>query len=192
MRSLLKVIEDIVCMYKLPEILETSFNNTKAYKLGIIDERGNRKNNITITTTEQRNAYTPFHKLAFNIKKLFESNKAIASHAAPLFLLKQKYNLSEKKIEQLLEHLGLHVTDFLVEDSKWFVLEDGRLSPGVYKLAHPKVVNSTLDELARPNEFIKVDDKCYPVGSLFGINIYEATHVRSQQKVYVTVAELKV
>lgn len=192
MRALLKKIEDAINMYRLPELLETNFNNTKAYKLGIIDAKGNRNKLVTITTTEQRNAYTPLHKLVFNIKKLFESKRSVVNHAAALFILKEKYGLSEKKIERLLRDFGLDVTDFIIEDCKWFVLPDDRLSPGMYKLMHPKVVNSTLDELARPNEFIRVDEKCYPVGTLFGINIYEAVHNRSQQKVYVTVSELKI
>lgn len=192
MRALLKKIEDAINMYRLPELLETNFDNTKAYKLGIIDAKGNRNKLVTITTTEQRNAYTPLHKLVFNIKKLFESKRSVVNHAAALFILKEKYGLSEKKIERLLRDFGLDVTDFIIEDCKWFVLPDDRLSPGMYKLMHPKVVNSTLDELARPNEFIRVDEKCYPVGTLFGINIYEAVHNRSQQKVYVTVSELKI
>lgn len=192
MKALLKKIEDTINMYRLPELLETNFNDTKAYKLGIIDAKGNRNKLVTITTTEQRNAYTPLHKLVFNIKRLFESNKSVVNHAAALFILKEKFGLSEKKIERLLREFGLDITDFIIEDCKWFVLPDDRLSPGMYKLTHPKVINKTLDELARPNEFIRVDEKCYPVGTLFGINIYEAVHVRSQQKVYVTVSELKI
>lgn len=192
MRALLKKIEDTINMYRLPELLETNFNETKAYKLGIIDEKGNRNKNITITTTEQRNAYSPLHKLVFNVKKLFERKKSLASHASALYLMKEKFSLSEKKIEKLLYNIGLDVTDFIIEDCKWFVLPDNRLSPGMYKLSHAKVVNSTLDELAKANEYISVDEKCYPVGSMFGINIYEVTHVRSRQKVYVTTAELKI
>lgn len=192
MRPLLQKVKGTIDMYRLPDLLETTFDNTKAYKLGIIDSKGNRNKQLNITTSEQRNAYTPLHKIAFNIKKLFESKKSLASHAAALFILKERFGVSEKKLERILRDIGLEITDFIIEDCKWFLLDDDRLSPGMYKLSYPKVVNSTLDELAKPNEFIKVNEKCYPVGSVFGINIYEAVHVRSQQKVYVTVAELKI
>ncbi len=35
-----------------------------------------------------------------------------------------------------------------------------------------------------------VNENCYPVGNVFGIDIYEATHKRTRQKVYVTIDEL--
>lgn len=181
--------------FKFVDILETKFEDTAAYKLGIIDHRGNKTPNFQITKTEQRNAYTPLHKVLFNVKKLLESsnnNRSLASYASALYLLKDRFGISEKKIESGLRDIGFHTIDFMMEDTKWFVLDDGMLSPGIYKLSHSKVVNSTLDELAKPNEFVRIDNGSYPIGSLFGINIYEATHVRSQQKVYITVAELKI
>jgi hypothetical protein len=49
-----------------------------------------------------------------------------------------------------------------------------------------------MNEIITPNEYIKVGESCYPVGKMFGISIYEAKHVRSNQPVYITVAELKI
>ena len=35
-----------------------------------------------------------------------------------------------------------------------------------------------------------IDEDCYPVGELFGLSIYEATHVRTRKAVYITVGEI--
>ena len=32
---------------------------------------------------------------------------------------------------------------------------------------------------------IKVKDNCYPVGNIFGIDIYEVIHTRTNHKIYV-------
>jgi hypothetical protein len=41
-----------------------------------------------------------------------------------------------------------------------------------------------------PHDKIRIEDNAMPVGQMFGINIYEATHIRSRQKVYITSLEL--
>ena len=79
--------------------------------------------------------------------------------------------------------------DILVEENNWFVLENGQLSPGVYKLRHEKVADS-VELVLYPNDKVTVGPEAMPVGDMFGINIYEATHMRSRQKLYVTSMEL--
>lgn len=194
--GILKRAGDLVYTFRFLRLLTTKFENTEAYKLGIIDETGKRNKAVVITTAEQKNAYTPFHRLVFNIKKLLEKvpggSTSVASYAAALFLLKEKYGIPEDKIEHALKTQGYDITDFMVEDSKWFVLDDGRLSPGMYRVSHSKLENTAMNEIITPNEYVKVNESCYPVGKMFGISIYEAKHVKSNQPVYVTVAELKI
>ena len=47
-------------------------------------------------------------------------------------------------------------------------------------------------EVVNKKDYVRVAEQCYPVGSLFGLNVYEAVHVKTNQKVYVTVEELLV
>ena len=67
---------DLFVTYRFLRLLTTPFEDTDAFKLGIIDEKGNRIRKpkstqvaVEINTTEQQNSYTILHKLVFNIKK---------------------------------------------------------------------------------------------------------------------------
>ncbi len=196
--GIIKSAADLVYTFRFLKLLVTKFEDTDAFRVGIIDKDGNRNKNYDQNTTKGRedyaNYYTPFHRLVYNIKKLMAKvpggSSSIATYAAALYLLKEKYGISETKIEQGIKHAGFDVTDFMLEQSQWFVLSDGRLSPGSYKLKTSKVVNSTFEEVVNPKDYIRVSEQCYPVGTLFGLNIYEAVHVRTNQKVYVTIEEL--
>ena len=191
---------DLVYTFRFLKLLVTKFEDTDAFRVGIIDKDGNRKKDYDKNSVQGGNNYSqyysPFHRLVFNIKKLMAKvpggSSSIASYAAALYLLKEKYGISESKIEQGVRQAGLDVTDFMLEQSQWFVLADGRLSPGSYRLKNSKVVNSTFEEVVNQKDYIRVADRCYPVGSLFGLNVYEAVHVKTNQKVYVTVEELLV
>jgi len=104
--------------------------------------------------------------------------------------LKEKYSITDKQIKEGMLHFGIDTLDFLDEQSDWFVLEDTSLSPGIYKVLNSKVLNDTMSEMVMPRDKIRVNDKCYPIGEMFGINIYEATHIRTNSKIYVSVGEL--
>jgi hypothetical protein len=37
---------------------------------------------------------------------------------------------------------------------------------------------------------IRIEEDSYPIGDVFGIDIYEATHIRTNQKIYLSVSEI--
>ena len=191
--GLIKQAGDLVYTFRFLTLLVTPFDKTKAYEAGIIDADGNRIKGFDKTSQAYREFYTPFHRLVFNVKRLMSKvpggGSRLASYAAALYLIKEKYSVSEKKILKGLKELGIDSTDFMVEESNWFVLPSGQLSPGVYKLRYEKVADP-IDMPILPNDKIRVTENAMPVGEMFGINIYEATHIRSNQKVYVTSLEL--
>ena len=92
---------DLFVTYRFIKLLVTPFNKTEAFKLGIIDEKGNRAkiegtNKATsLNTSKEKNAYTVLHKLVFNIKKIFAKVPGLGSklgtYAAALFLLKDTF-----------------------------------------------------------------------------------------------------
>jgi hypothetical protein len=185
--GIIKRAGDLVYTFRFLKLLVTDFKDTKAFELGLIDEKGKKQRKAE--NAEERDAYTAFHRLVFNIKKLIPAGK-IGSYASALYLLKDHYNISDSKLEQGLKDLGIDLTDIMIESSQWLVLEDGRLSPGSYKVRGPKLLNKTLDEFVKPKDWVRVDENAYPVGDVFGMNVYEATHQRTNQKVYVTIEEL--
>ena len=64
------------------------------------------------------------------------------------------------------------------------------LTPGMYVLKNNKMVNLTCEEVAYAKDTVKVFEKCYPVGDIFGLDVYEALHIKTNQKLYITIGEL--
>lgn len=198
--GLIKSAGDLVYTFRFLKLLVTKFDESDAFKAGIIDADGNKIKDFNMSLQANRDAYsssyTPFIRLVFNIKKIMAKapggGSKIASYAAALYLLKEQFGISDSKLEQSIKEVGLDPTDFMVEQTQWFVLEDGRLSPGTYKLVNDKMVNSTFEEAAKAKETVRVGVDAYPIGDLFGLSIYEATHVKTNQQVYITIGELSI
>ena len=170
------------------------WKNWDAYKEGIIDENGKRIREVKLDTDSKRSAYTPFVRLVANIKRLVAKipggGSKLGSFASALFLIKEKANLSEKGLKTICEKCDIEVLDFLNENNEWFLLEDKQLSPGVYRVNNPKLLNRSCSELVWAKDQVRVKDDCYPVGDVFGVDIYEAVHIKTDQEVYVTASEL--
>ena len=196
--GLIKSAADIAYTFRFLALLVTPFDKTKAFEKGIIDEKGKRLVKPPFSKIEDRenyaNYYTPFIRLVFNIKKLMAKapggSSRIASYAAALYLIKENFSVSEKNMRKDLLKAGIDPSDLLAEESKWFMLEDNQLSPGVYSLKYEKVVNSTCEPVVNEKDKVRIHDECFPIGNIFGLNIYEATHMRAQQKLYITAEEL--
>jgi hypothetical protein len=183
---------DLYYSFRFVKLLTTPWEETDAYKLGIIDEKGKRDKSVKLDNDEKKSAYTTFIRLVFNIKRLLEKvpggRSTLASYAAALFLLKEKYSLSNATINKILRECNIDPLDFLEEGCYWYVLENKQLSPGIYRLREERISN--LDEMLLPKDQVRVEDDAYPVGEILGLDIYEVTHINSGQPVYVTVGEL--
>ncbi|MDC0308741.1 hypothetical protein OAL25_00605 [bacterium] len=196
--GIIKRAGDLVYTFRFLRLLTTKFEDTEAFKLGIIDKDGKRLKSYDLKDMDNRSNYkeyyTPFHRLVFNIKKLLAKapggDTRLASYAAALYLLKENFGVNEGNIEKGLQKLNIDITNILGEGSTWFLLEDQRLSPGYYRIKHDKVLSESLDEVARKKDSIIVKEDAYPVGSIFGLNIYEAVHKNTKKKIHITIDEL--
>lgn len=178
---------DLVYTFRFLKLLTTPFEKTEAYEKGLIDEKGKRIKRAE--TSEEKSSYTPFHRLVFNIKKALGGSQ-FASYASALYLIKEKYNISDEAISKAMKKSSVDMLDFIKEGNEWFVLDDGSLSPGIYRVKGPKVLNMTCEELVNTKDKVRVLNNAYPVGHIFGLDIYEAVHVGTNHKVYVTPGEL--
>ena len=87
-------VVDIYVAYKFVKILSQPWKETDAFKLGIIGKKGKvlikRRN---LKTGEQKAAYTIFHTLIWNIKRILDklppTRTRIGSFAAALWMLKE-------------------------------------------------------------------------------------------------------
>ena len=196
--GIIKRAGDLVYTFRFLRLLTTSFEDTTAFKAGIIDKEGKRNKEFTLNTMDNRDiyrdAYTPFHRLVFNIKKLIAKapggGSKIASYATALYLMKENFSITDKQIAKALKEMNIDTLDFLSEQTEWFLLENNQLSPGVYKVLNEKVINDTLEEVVKPRDKVTILEDSYPIGDIFGLNIYEAVHVKTKKKVYVSIAEL--
>ena len=104
-------VADLVLVYSFIKRLTTPFNETEAFKHGIIDERGKRIKSKEVKTTAEQKSYGYFDRLVFNVKKLLEKlpggKNRLASYAAALFLIKESTTSEETPYtqEELLEHI---------------------------------------------------------------------------------------
>jgi hypothetical protein len=184
---------DLVYTLRFLRLLTTKWEDTSAYKLGIIDNEGKKVKKPE--SSEEKSAYNTFHRLVFSLKRLLNKvpggKSSLASYAAALFLIKEELNLGEGSIERIVEECALDSLEGLNEDVAWFRAKDGMLSPGIYNLANPKMVNSTCEEICKTGDKVRVDDDAYPIGNVLGQDIFEATHVATNQPIYVAVGELR-
>ena len=190
--GILKRAADLAYTFRFIRMMVMDWSSWDAYKLGIIDENGKRNKKVKLDTDEKKSAYTPFIRLAANIKRLVSKipggGSKLGSFASALFLIKEK--VGTEGLEKICKELNVDVLDFLNEKNEWFLLEDKQLSPGVYKVSNAKLLNKTCDELVWPRDQVRIQDECFPVGDVFGVDVYEATHIKTNHKVYVTASEL--
>lgn len=192
--GLVKRAADLAFTFRFIRMLVMDWADWDAYKLGLIDDTGKRIKQEPLDTDEKKSAYTPFIRLAANVKRLLSKipggGTKLGSFAAALYLIKEKYNLEDNTLLEICRKLNIEQTDFLTEQSEWFVLNDKMLSPGVYRLKEDKMLNDTFEDVVRSKDQIRVEIDSYPIGSVFGLDIYEATHMRTQKKVYLTISEI--
>ncbi len=110
-----RIVDNLVA-YKILSMLVTNFEDTKAYKLGIIDKNGkNLKKASTLKTSEEKDAYNYLHRLVFNMKKIINKiggENKLKSLVAALWLVKEQYEsgnrstaLMEDKFDRVMKLL---------------------------------------------------------------------------------------
>jgi len=201
---------DLFVTYRFIKLLVTPFNKTDAYKLGIIDENGNRimpppVNNVRQTkpeplrTTAEKNAYTILHKLVFNIKKIFAKvpglRTKVGTYAAALFLLKDTFKESvddpdmfEKEFMKYLKEEDVELDNSISEE----VIGFGEVLPkGEYVLVND-ILNKEEEELSakKGDKVIAYDDEA-PIDTVLGVEIFPIVHVKTQEKIYISLEDIK-
>lgn len=193
--GIVKRAADLAYTFRFIRLLVMDWKNWDAYKEGLIDENGKRIKSVKMDTDAKKSSYTPFIRLAANIKRLISKipggGTKLGSFAAGLFLIKENYNLKDKDLKNILEKCGVDSLDFLAEARmNWFVLEDKELIPGIYRVKESKILNRNFEEWVWPKDQIRIRENSYPVGDVFGIDVYEATHLKTNQKIYITTSEI--
>ena len=197
---------DLFVTYRFLRLLTTPFEDTDAFKLGIIDKNGNRiklpkstKPAVELATQELKNSYTILHKLVFNIKKIFSKvpglRTKLGTYAAALFLLKDTFKESvddpdmfEKEFMKYLKENNIKFDDEISEE----VIGFGEILPiGEYVLIND-ILNKEEEELSakKGDRVIAFDDEP-PVDTVLGVEIFPVVHERTKEKIYVSLEDIK-
>ena len=195
---------DLFVTYRFLKLLTTPFEKQDAFKLGIIDKDGNRikqpnstRPAVELATTEQKNSYTILHKLVFNIKKIFAKvpglRTKVGTYAAALFLLKDTFKESvddpdmfEKEFIKYLKEQGVELDNEISEE----VIGFGEILPkGEYVLVND-ILNKQEHIILKGDKVIAYADEA-PVDTVLGVDIFPVVHVKTQEKIYVSLEDIK-
>ena len=189
---------DLFVTYRFLRLLTTPFEDTDAFKFGIIDKKGNRvklpkstKPAVELATSELKNSYTILHKLVFNIKKIFAKvpglRTKVGTYAAALFLLKDTFKESvndpdmfEKEFVKYLKENNIEFDDEISEE----VIGFGEVLPkGEYVLIND-ILNKEEEELSakKGDKVIAYEDEA-PIDTVLGVEIFPVIHISSQEKI---------
>ena len=198
---------DLFVTYRFIKLLVTPFDQTPAFKLGIIDKDGNRVMEKTVSRgmqptvligDEKKSAYTILHKLVFNIKKIFGKvpglRTKLGTYAAALFLLKDTFKESvddpdvfEKEFMKYLKEEGYEIDNSISEE----VIGFGEVLPkGEYTLAND-ILNNEEEELsAKSGDKVVTYDDEPPIDTILGVDIFPVIHMKTKEKIYVGLEDL--
>ena len=197
---------DLFVTYRFIKLLTTPFEKTDAFKLGIIDENGNRikdkttrKPVVVLNTSELKNAYTILHKLVFNIKKIFAKvpglRTKVGTYAAALFLLKDTLrehvsdpDVFEKEFMKYLKENKIELDREISEE----VIGFGEVLPkGEYVLKND-ILNKEEEELtAKKGDKVSAFEDQAPIDTVLGVEIFPVIHMKTQEKIYVSLEDIK-
>jgi hypothetical protein len=125
---------DNVIAFRVLSMLVKNFEDTQAFKLGLIDKKGKALRKPK--TSAEQDAYSYLHKLVFNMKKIINrlpgGESKLKSMVTALFLIKEYYesntrttSLMEDRYKRLMEmDLSLVEEEILVEKWKKEMEED--------------------------------------------------------------------
>ena len=175
---------DTVYTFRFIRILVQNWNKTEAFKLGLIDGTGTKLRSPS--TNEEKEAYTFFHRVVFNIKRLIEKSpvgKRLISFAVAYKLLKEATGIEDDNdlISMVEESLDI-VFDRTLSESSEFDITEGN----TYRL--------TVDY---PTKYVDL-----PSGSLVeatgntqlfaGVQLHEAKHLLTDETIYITENEVAI
>lgn len=157
--------------YSFIRILTQRWEETDAYKFGIIDADGNPlKKFRELDNQEQKDVYTIWHRMIFKIKRLLEKvpfgKTLMASYISALWLIKENMGSKgdfDKILEAFCKHVGYDPKEnkSLTEE----LADNNILEPGRYI-----VVTEYTDFIHK--EILHIKESLKPIDSILGFPVY--------------------
>jgi hypothetical protein len=184
---------DAWIVYRFIKTLVTPWDETDAFKLGVIDASGKLIIATRKMSEPQRATYTLFHRLVFNIKRLIEKipggKSKIGTYAAALYLLKEEMGdeegvlIMEKSFMSYLKENNAIEASVLQEE---YLFEE-YLSKGRYKLIN-NMLDTKGDELHK-GTIIVARQNLKPISKVLGIEVFQLAVQGNPTKIVVVSRE---
>ena len=148
-----RVIDALVA-YRVLKLLVTPFNKTKAYALGIIDEKGKvLKKSREIKDQQERNAYTLLIRFVFNLKRMLSKvgirGPLGSSAPAAIAFFKEEHGDNPEVEREVYKYLKEQGFEFEISENY-----GEPLTEGTYKVKHD-IYNLDGDIVINMNESIE-------------------------------------
>ena len=167
-----RVIDALVA-YRVLKLLVTPFNKTKAFALGIIDEKGKvLKKSKQIKDPKERNAYTLLIRFVFNLKRMLSKlgirGPLGSATAAAIAFFKEEHG-DNPEVER-------EVYKFIKEQGFEFEISENYgepLTEGTYKVKH-NIYNLDGDIVINMDESIEFNGD---VDTIMGYDVFKYNDV---------------
>lgn len=192
---------DTYYTFRFVKTMVTPWEKMPAYEMGIIDENGKvLRKASTLTTNDEKSAYTVFHRLVFNIKRLLEKlpfgKSRLVNYAAALFLIKEHTGLSDQQIQEALRkvmeqlEMDIDMAMEMNESKHWHVIENDMLAPGTFTLAEDVASPTNGEIVARKGTRVISPGNNEPVDFIMGTPVYKVTHGPTKMDIFVSPGDL--
>lgn len=173
-----KVIDNLIA-FRIIYMLVTPFDQTDAFKYGIIDKDGNAlKKTKDLKTTEEKESYNQLTKLVFSLKrilgKLPGGKSRLASIVAAYWLVKEAHKNKKTVTQQQLEE----AID-LIETNRITLVEEELDVVTTIQLIEDGVANVAGGAVATDKPAVKLNKQGKPISGIIGLPKYIA---RRKQK----------
>lgn len=173
-----KVIDNLIA-FRIIYMLVTPFDQTDAFKYGIIDKDGNAlKKTKDLKTTEEKESYNQLTKLVFSLKrilgKLPGGKSRLASIVAAYWLIKEahknKTSVTQQQLEEAID---------LIETNRITLVEEELDVYNTIQLMEDGVANVAGAAVATDKPAVRLNKQGKPISGILGLPKYM---VRRKQK----------
>ena len=167
-----RVIDALVA-YRVLKLLVTPFNKTKAFALGIIDEKGKvLKKSKQIKDPQERNAYTLLIRFVFNLKRMLSKigirGPLGSAAAAAIAFFKEEYGDNPEVEKEVYKYLKEQGFEFEISENY-----GEPLTEGTYKVKHD-IYNLDGDIVINMDESVEFNGE---VDTIMGYDVFKYNDV---------------
>jgi len=185
---------DVYSSLRFLRLLTTRWEDTNAFKYGIVDKDGKQLIKSKDVPPEHKKYYTLFHRLVFNIKRLLQKvpivgHSILPNYASALMLLKE--HLGIETDDEFRNLLSDHFPDDINKIINTNIMTEGLefLKSGILvelnkDMVHPK----TYEPIFLEGSQVRVLEQ---TNHIFGIPIYRGIHESTNQELFLSIGDCK-